>query len=539
MRILLSHDSCEGFGGTETYMLTVAEQLQRTGHDVSIFAVKLGPAAEEARQRGLRVFSYQGLPESCDVVLAQDAGTCLEMSQRYPSAARIMTAHSSDYPLQCPPQLPGVCQAIVALNDRMLLWAQGLEWAPRIVRLRQPVDMDRFRLPRARRSGRRRILVLSNYPFGTRAEQIAAACEEAGWELKWLAGGTITPEEQIANSDAVLGLGRSALESMAAARAALVLGPLGGDGWVTPINYSQIEGDGFVGQATARVLDRSALVSELSSWEPTMGNYNRDMVARHHDVRQHASELVALAREIGAPNTTPYGCEAELARLVRLEHQRTNAVYAARRESDRLVGELDQAHEREHQLREELDRERVRFQALLATRKWRAAAALARPLDAVRERRRRPVPSARAVEEQLVQASLARQLGMEGDGQDIALPNGHRVAINAGQNLDIGAVISHPGGPDEDGVNGPPGDALEVKVGLERTELTAERVALGPYVEHPEVVTVEHDHPGTRSEDRIARTDELAQRIAESLALDPQAHHRRFAPGDDKRVESV
>jgi hypothetical protein len=539
MRILLSHDSCDGFGGTETYMLTVAGQLQRTGHDVSIFATKLGPAADEARRRGLRVFSYEGLPESCDVVLSQDAATCLEMSQRYPSAARIMTAHSIEYPLQCPPQLPGVCQAIVALNDRMLSWLQGLDWAPRIVRLRQPVDMDRFRLPRVRRAGRRRILVLSNYPFGTRAEQIAAACRDAGWELAWLAGGTITPEEQIANSDAVIGLGRSALEAMASARAALVLGPLGGDGWVTPINYSQIESDGFVGQATARVLDRSALVTELSSWEPTMGNYNRDLVARRHDVRQHASELVALAREIGAPNTTPYGCEVELARLVRLEHQRTNVADAARRESDRLVGELDQAHEREHQLRAELDRERVRVRALLGSRKWRAAAALARPLDAARERRRRPVPSAPAVEEQLVQASLARQLGMEGDGQDVALPNGHRVAVDTGQNLDIAPVISHPGGTDEDSVNGAPGDALEVEVGLERTKLAAERVALGPYVEHPEMVAVEHDHPGTRSQDRIARADELAERIAESLALDPQTHHRRFAPGDDKRVESV
>ncbi len=539
MRILLSHDSCDGFGGTETYMLTVAEQLQRTGHDVSIFAVKLGPAAEEARRRGLRVFSYQGLPESCDVVLSQDAATCLEMSQRYPSAARIMTAHSSDYPLQCPPQLPGVCQAIVALNDRMLLWAQGLEWAPRIVRLRQPVDMDRFRLPRARRGSRRRILVLSNYPFGTRAEQIAAACQDAGWELEWLAGGRITPEEQIAHCDAVIGLGRSALESMASARAALVLGPLGGDGWVTPINYAQLESDGFVGQATARVLNRATLVTELSSWEPTMGNYNRDLVASHHDVRQHARELVALAREIGTPDTTPYGCEDELARLVRLEHQRTNAVYAARRDSDRLVGELDQAHRREQELREELERERGRLRALLDTRKWRAVTALTRPLDAVRERRRRSVPSAPAVEEQLMQPSLARQLGVEGDGHDAALPNGHGVAINAGQNLDIGAVIGNPGGADEDSVNGSPGHALEVEVSLERTELAAERVALGAYVEHPEVATVEHDHSGTRSEDRLARADELAQRIAESLALDPEAHHRRFAPGDDKRVESV
>lgn len=62
-------------GGSETYVLTVAEQLQRLGHGVTIFAHELRTMADEARDRGLRVGSQRELPSSCDVVLVQD-GVC-------------------------------------------------------------------------------------------------------------------------------------------------------------------------------------------------------------------------------------------------------------------------------------------------------------------------------------------------------------------------------------------------------------------------------------------------------------------------------
>ena len=36
-----------GLGGSESYTLTVAEQLQRLGRDVTIFGVQHGPAGTE------------------------------------------------------------------------------------------------------------------------------------------------------------------------------------------------------------------------------------------------------------------------------------------------------------------------------------------------------------------------------------------------------------------------------------------------------------------------------------------------------------
>ena len=418
MQILITHDGFSGFGGTESYMLTVAEQLQRTGHDVAIFAPELGAMADFARSRGVRVLEPYELPDGCDLVLAQDTATCLELAPRYPEAKVIYVAHSYVHALQTPPQLPGAYDALVVLNDRMLKWARGLAHVERVVRLRQPVDTNRFRLTHPRQTGPPRVLVLSSYQFGSRAEQLTEACRQVGIPLRWLTQTTATPEREIAGADAVIGLGRSAIDAMTASRAVLVLGPLGGDGWVTPASYPRLEADGFTGRSSDTMLDANAVAEQLAAWNPMMGNTNRDLVARYHDVRDHASELIALAGELGArAEVRARGHESELARLVRVEWQRTVDLLTARFENNRLATEREQRERevlalraevadlsgqlrrasqalaevvaREAEVRAQAEHSVATLNDLVATRRWRLAIALGRPLDRLRAALRR------------------------------------------------------------------------------------------------------------------------------------------------------
>jgi hypothetical protein len=55
VRFVVSHLEMVGFGGTESYVLTVAEGLERLGHDVVIHTPQIGPSGHFARERGLRV----------------------------------------------------------------------------------------------------------------------------------------------------------------------------------------------------------------------------------------------------------------------------------------------------------------------------------------------------------------------------------------------------------------------------------------------------------------------------------------------------
>jgi hypothetical protein len=134
---------------------------------------------------------------------------------------------------------------------------------------------------------------------------------------------------------------------------------------------------------------------------------------------------------------------------------------------------------------------------------------------------------------------LTAQLRMEGDRDDVALSDRDRMRVHRGQDLDLGAVLSHPRGANEDGVHRAARDPGEVQIGLKGAQLASERVALGPYIEDAEVLAVKHDEPGAGPEDRCARRRQLSQRVPQSLPGDAQGYDRRFSTGDDQRVEPV
>ena len=216
MRIVLSSENFDGFGGTETYTLTVAQQLDALGHDVAIYAPNRGAIAEFAREEGVRVLGIDALPGACDLVVSGDAATCHELASRYGDAVRMFVAHSCDHALQSPPQLAGRCDAVIVLNDRVRRAIEARGWHAPIVRLRQPIDTARFRNLGPPRPLPRRALVLSNYVRGPRAELIERACRANGISLSWVGdptSATATPEHAIANADLVVGLAEACLRA--------------------------------------------------------------------------------------------------------------------------------------------------------------------------------------------------------------------------------------------------------------------------------------------------------------------------------------
>lgn len=353
MRVLLGTENFHAFGGLETYTLTVAVDLLRLGHQATIYAGSAGQMAELARGRGVAVVDGAGLPLDCDLILAQDAASCHELAARYPAAVRVFVAHSRDHVLHDPPQLPGVCDAVVAMNERVARWVRVRAWHPPLARLRQPIDLVRFRDLPPPRPRPRRALITSNYIGRPRGRLLEEACRRAGYEPHWIgttSAPTATPERAIAAADIVIGLGRSALEGMAAGRAVYVYGVLGIGGWVTSRSYRQLEADGFAGFGDPRPGELQRLVADLRAWAPEMGEAARDLAAAH-GVRTHVVELAELARSAAAGrragNAGPVAASEppspveELARLLRLEWQMYERGMRALLEADYLRSERD------------------------------------------------------------------------------------------------------------------------------------------------------------------------------------------------------
>src|SRR5919108_3349249 len=324
MRLVLANQLLCGPGGSETYLLTVADQLQRMGHDVTLYALELGDTAELAAERGLRVTADAAeLPAEAEGVLVQDGVTAYTLTSRYPGAARVFVAHSNWFDLQRPPQLPDVCQAVVVLNDRVGRSCQALAVCPELVRLRQPVDLSRFGSFRSAPGSRpQRALLIGNYLGSPRFPLLAEVCRDLGVELVSVGQGTgpsREPEHDMAAVDMVFGTGRAVVEAMAAGRPAFVFGLAGVDGWVTPNSYAALEADGFAGAANGEVIDAGRLKSDLRAYSSEMGEANHDLATLHHDAEQHAITLVQLFRRL-EPRLVVEGAPLEeMARLVRVQ----------------------------------------------------------------------------------------------------------------------------------------------------------------------------------------------------------------------------
>src|SRR4051812_29884304 len=164
MRITLGCLEFASPGGTQTYLLTMAEQFERLGHEATIYAESLGEMAELAQSRGFAVAGPGGeLSSESDALVASDAVSASVLAQRYPASPLVFVASSEIFDFQQPPQVPGAVAAVVALDDRVADRMRALASEPEVIRLRQPVDTDRFRPRAPLHDVPRRVLLLSNY----------------------------------------------------------------------------------------------------------------------------------------------------------------------------------------------------------------------------------------------------------------------------------------------------------------------------------------------------------------------------------------
>jgi len=345
VRVLLALNSL-GIGGTETYVFTVAEQLDRLAHEPVIYSPEPGRGVEIARERGLTVIGAEKLGAEFDVALVQDAAVAYEVAELCPGVPSVFVAHSESFDPQSPPQLPGTVQVQVAMNDRVERRLRAFDAGGEIVRLRQPIDTERFKSPWPLPEKPERALLLSNNPVTDRLAMLEEACQEAGLELIRAGGAgrqTDDPREALAAADVVIGLGRGILEAMACGRAAFVYDWSGGEGWVTPDSYPAIEADGFAGRGDA-IFDAPALARVLGEYDRSMGPVNRDLVVVHHRANDHVQQLVEIFRRLSSPAERVAAPLAELGRLVRLEWRARAEVHGLRVENARLNAELHETH---------------------------------------------------------------------------------------------------------------------------------------------------------------------------------------------------
>ncbi|PZO77427.1 MAG: hypothetical protein DI629_14470 [Mesorhizobium amorphae] len=357
MRIVIAQRRLGNLGGSETFVLTIAEHLSRLGHEVVVFATDIGLAAEIAKQRAITVETAEHLlPDSADCTIALDRTLAVDMARLYPQAVRLYALHNSD-DAWLPPAMPGIVHASLAPNDRLMQLAAGCEGAGEVVRIRQPIDLQRYcpmGWPRERPT---EVLLFGNYHANS-SDRIAALRDAwAGSDIRWSRFGgsaqTADVPEEMAKADIVVGYGRTILEAMACGRAAYVHDHSGSDGWVTAETYQRLEADGFAGTGLRLPPSATELQGDLAGYDARLGRIVQDLVRTHHDARLVAAQIVGIARRLRGGR--PPDCDNYALRALRnlAENHLRNALTAdayrlqAKRHAEALRDEVER-HARLH-----------------------------------------------------------------------------------------------------------------------------------------------------------------------------------------------
>lgn len=346
MRIMLANAAFHGIGGSETYLATLAENLVRLGHDVRIYTRLAGDMAMLARRRGIEVVdSVNDLGEPADAVLSQDGIVAHDLAAAWPQVPQAFVCHSSLFDVQQPPLVPGIASTVIVLNDRVGRRIEALNADLPVVRLRQPIDTQRFS-PRSTPGARpARALLLSTYLDGAQRRALEEAWGAAGVELVSLGIDEVdlAPEIKMGHVDIVVGKGRAVLEGMSCGRAAYLYDSFGGDGWITPDTYPLIEADGLSGQLGERGLDAQRLRADIDAYDADWGRLGRELVLRHHDARHHAHEVLHVLTGLGVGHHRPATLESELARQIQLRWGADAELFGMRAEMRRVEARADES----------------------------------------------------------------------------------------------------------------------------------------------------------------------------------------------------
>jgi hypothetical protein len=324
-----------------SYLVTVAEHLERLGHEVCVFAAEPLAAPPELRVVGVE----RDLPLAPAAIYSQDAEAALLLADLYPLTPQLYVAHGDRDEVWLPPQLAGVVARVVVLDDRTAERARAAALPHELLRLRRPVDLDRHAhrgaLPERPRRARLALDGFSDYRRGLVQRALADARIEADDD-----------------GELAIGRGQAIVDALADGRAAYVYGDDGGDGWVTPERYERLEADGFSGRADPSATTYEHLRADLDRYDAAMGPANREL-AGAHDARRHAQQLAEALRAL-APRRDPVAAPLrELARLVRLEA-------AASRRAAELAAAAAAARARANEAERETSEVRVRAADLAA-----------------------------------------------------------------------------------------------------------------------------------------------------------------------------
>lgn len=301
---MFTNSSLEQRTGSELYLLDLAGELLRRGHEPVCYSPVLGELALELTALGVPVVDQlQDLRSVPDVIHGQHHMETLAALLYFPQVPAIGFCHGWLPWQEAPLKFPRIYgYAVVSKMGReRIVNRHGVE--PERVRL-IPNFFDERRFDRRRSppppSGPKRALAYGNY-FSPECEPVRTACKEAGIELTVAGMGAMrrvgNPEQLLPRFDLVFAMGRSAIEAMACGCAVIVCGAKGVGPMVDSRNFDWLRDYNFAMRALTEPLTAARVREQIRRYDAADTALVTDRIWCEATLSRAADRIVALYEE--------------------------------------------------------------------------------------------------------------------------------------------------------------------------------------------------------------------------------------------------
>lgn len=278
MKILLSNHGLRQYGGSETWVKTMFDELSKA-HTVHIYTPRPNTIFLE--------MPPWDPTETYDLGILNHS-MCLSFLKDKNVKKIIFTSHGV---------IPGAEKPVagadvyVAVSEEVqaVLRAKGFESSV----IRNPINTERFTPRKSAREKLQRIAYVSNNP---RSKIGLIKRATAPWRLEVVGreGQLRDVKPLLERSDLIIGLGRSAYEAMSMERNVIVFDYKGADGFVTTSSSFTYRGCNFSGRTNRFDWTEEQLQEAIRLYDPSVGPSLRDYIVRHNDVKKIAEDYLSL-----------------------------------------------------------------------------------------------------------------------------------------------------------------------------------------------------------------------------------------------------
>lgn len=257
---MLTNNHLAQFGGTETWVLTMARELVRQGHDVGVYTHHKGVITDILKD----TCTIDDDPQDYDLALINH-NTCTDVGAR----KKIYTCHSPFESIEAPPQ--GMDHYIAVSENIQERYSIGHI-------IKNPIDTTLF-APQS--------------PIGDVCTEILAITANPIPVPHFVASRTEdTMSELINRADLVVTIGRGVLEAMSCARNVIVYDTRPHMGF-TADGYLELENlrGNVGGRYHLKTMDWS---TELAKYNSGHGERNREYILQHHNVTKIVEQYLTI-----------------------------------------------------------------------------------------------------------------------------------------------------------------------------------------------------------------------------------------------------